>query len=86
MMLRLLMVVGLLALVACATPAPAVLPVPVLCQVPAAFFATPDLPTAPTGDFTQRDVAEYLNDLYFYAVSGWDRLDAVNAWVTQHCE
>ncbi|MDF1691756.1 MAG: hypothetical protein P1U47_05260 [Zhongshania sp.] len=84
--LTLLCILILLILAGCAAQQPDVLPVPIYCQVPAGLLVQSVMPATPTGNYTQRDVADYINQLYYYAVSGWDRVQAVDTWVAQHCE
>ncbi|MCC5811188.1 MAG: hypothetical protein JJU06_12535 [Ectothiorhodospiraceae bacterium] len=77
---------GLLGLLAgCASqpeplpPATIVTP-PVVCEVPAGLTAGDDEPARPQGEYTQRDVAEYVVELHRWGASGWARVEAIEAW------
>lgn len=75
--------VGLLAGCASAPeplPPATIVPPPVVCEVPAGLAAGEDEPARPTGDYTQRDVAEYVVDLHRWGAAGWARVEAIEAW------
>ena len=80
-MLRLFCVALLtLSLSGCAWFEPKVVekPVPVVVHVPEELRECPGLPAKPTGDYTQRDVADYLAQLSRVAQTCKVRLDAVD--------
>lgn len=60
-------------------PRPAPLGV-VLCALPSQVAAEPE-PVRPTGpQYTQRDVALYIERLHRWGSRGWARLEAAHAW------
>jgi hypothetical protein len=61
-------------------------PTPVLCQVPAGLLAMYDAPIAPSGDYSQKDVAMYISELHEWAAAGRLRIGEIDKWVTEHCE
>lgn len=60
-------------------------PAPVMCQVPAGLLADEPMPKAPRGDYTQRDVALYINDLHEWGDRAVQRVKAIDQWVRDNC-
>jgi hypothetical protein len=60
--------------------------VSVPCRVSAGLLAMDEAPIAPTGDYSQKDVADFISELHEWADAGWLRIGAIDKWVTQHCE
>jgi hypothetical protein len=71
-------------LCACAAPAPLPRPeplaTPVFCAVPEVQTEREKEPDRPVGEYTQRDVALYIEGLHRWGSRGWTRLDAVREW------
>ena len=75
-----------LLLCGCSTqPQITVEPVPVMCQVPAGLLVEEPMPKAPRGDYTQRDVALYINDLHEWGDRAVKRVTAIDQWVSDNC-
>lgn len=80
----------LVGLAGCAaTPAPEPPPAPpivnlVACSAPVGMTEPEAVPERPTGDYTQRDVALYVQALHRWGSRGWQRLAAVRDDAT-HC-
>lgn len=73
---------SLLALAGCAAQPPEPPPAPpivtlVACAAPAAMTEPEAAPERPAGDYTQRDVALYVQALHRWGGRGWQRLAAV---------
>lgn len=86
-MMRLLLIVLVVSLVGCAGQiVPAGQPTPVMCQVPAGLLAMHDAPIAPSGDYSQKDVAMYISELHEWADAGRLRIGEIDKWVSTHCE
>lgn len=79
------LVVALLVLAGCASapepmPRPAPTPTPVLCALPEGQAVREPEPERPAGNYTQRDVALYVERLHRWGSRGWARLMAAQNW------
>lgn len=76
----------LIALAGCATtPAPLPEPPPaevvVVCATPAGMTEIEARPAAPRGEeYSQRDVARYIQALHRHATRGWLRVESIRAY------
>lgn len=61
-------------------PSPEPLPAPVLCALPEGQTIQEPAPERPVGDYTQRDVALYIERLHRWGNRGWTRLAAAREW------
>lgn len=52
----------------------------VLCAAPGEMTTPEARPEKPHGDYTQRDVALFIEQLHRWGQRGWKRLAAVRAW------
>lgn len=59
--------------------APVVL-APIMCEVPAGLTAIENEPQRPSGNYTQRDVAEFIVLLHRWGVAGWTRVGTISDW------
>lgn len=80
-----IVVAVLLMLAGCASspepvPRPEPLPAPVLCALPEGQTVQEPEPERPTGDYSQRDVALYMERLHRWGSRGWTRLAAAREW------
>lgn len=76
-----LMALALLA--GCASrpqPVPDILPPPVLCTVPDGLTMQQLPPQPPRGEYTQRDVAEYITRLHQWGREGWTRIGEIRKY------
>lgn len=60
-------------------PAPSVPPA-MVCAAPGEMTSAEGQPERPTGKYTQRAVALYIESLHRWGARGWERLAAVRAW------
>lgn len=61
-------------------PRPEPLPAPVLCDLPEAQTVQEPEPERPVGNYSQRDVALYIERLHRWGSRGWTRLAAAREW------
>lgn len=80
MRLLVLMVAMLSGCASTPDPVPPVLPAPVLCLVPGEMTGSQARPEKPTGDYSQQDVADYLNELHRWAITGWLKVQSIKQW------
>lgn len=55
-------------------------PPPALCVVPSGMTETAARPPKPVGDYTQRDVALFLEALDAWGEAGWIRVLSIRSW------
>lgn len=82
-------VLVVLALTGCAAapepmPRPEPMPTPVLCALPDGQAVQEPEPERPAGEYTQRDVALYIERLHRWGSRGWMRLTAAREW-SENC-
>jgi len=81
------LVLGLAGCAATPEPAPqppAPLPAPVVCALPAGMSEPEPPPQRPEGEYTQRDVAEFVAELHRWGSRGWEKLARARHW-SQDC-
>jgi len=61
-------------------PEPPALPGPALCDVPVGMTEREPMPARPRGEYSQKDVAEYLARLHRHATRGWLRVVSIQEW------
>ncbi|WP_151208985.1 hypothetical protein [Bordetella petrii] len=63
-----------------ASPPPPTDPAPVLCAASAGQTELEARPDKPTGTYSQRAVAAYIEQLHRWGTRGWEKVAAVRAW------
>lgn len=79
-MTRLLPLIALLAGCSTTPDPPPMPPAPVLCVVPDKMTDQDDKPARPTGDYSQKDVADYIKRLHRWGSQGWLKIKSIDRW------
>ncbi|MFV2949685.1 hypothetical protein [Pseudomonas japonica] len=58
-------------------PVPTPLETPADCAVPAGLTGVDSPPTKPTGNYSQKAVADYLVELHVWGSAGWARIEQI---------